>query len=96
MAHLVSTDREQLLAYGRHVGLPVERLQFKPLKAPARRLALGPRWPVPAASPLGPHLSWQAVTRARKSPPSPGGHEVPSNVSSSITSARSHASSLSR
>ena len=34
MAHLVSTDREQLLAYGRHVGLPAERLQFKPLKDP--------------------------------------------------------------
>jgi hypothetical protein len=34
MAHLVSTDRERLLAYGRHVGLPDERLQWKPLKDP--------------------------------------------------------------
>ena len=34
MAHLVSTDRELLLAYGRHVGLPAARLQFKPLKDP--------------------------------------------------------------
>lgn len=34
MAHLVSTDRERLLAYGRRVGLPSERLQFKPLKDP--------------------------------------------------------------
>jgi hypothetical protein len=34
MAHLVSTDRELLLAYGRAVGLPAERLQFKPLKDP--------------------------------------------------------------
>ncbi len=34
MAHLVSTDREQLLAYGRAVGLPPSRLQFKPLKDP--------------------------------------------------------------
>jgi hypothetical protein len=34
MAHLVSTDREKLLAYGRQVGLPAERLQFKPLKDP--------------------------------------------------------------
>ena len=34
MAHLVSTDRERLLAYGRDVGLPVERLQFKALKDP--------------------------------------------------------------
>ena len=34
MAHLVSTDRELLLAYGRHVGLPAARLQYKPLKDP--------------------------------------------------------------
>ena len=34
MAHLVSTDRERLLAYGRSVGLPADRLQFKPLKDP--------------------------------------------------------------
>jgi hypothetical protein len=34
MAHLVSTDREKLLAYGRLVGLSPARLQFKPLKDP--------------------------------------------------------------
>jgi hypothetical protein len=34
MAHLVSTDRERLLAYGRRVGLPDERLQRKPLRDP--------------------------------------------------------------
>ena len=34
MAHLVSTDRLLLLAYGRSVGLPASRLQFKPLKDP--------------------------------------------------------------
>ena len=34
MAHLVSTDRERLLAYGRRVGLPASRLQYKPLKDP--------------------------------------------------------------
>jgi hypothetical protein len=34
MAHLVSTDRERLLAYGRAVGIAAERLQFKPLKDP--------------------------------------------------------------
>jgi hypothetical protein len=42
MAHLVSTDRERLLAYGRAVGLPEHRLQYKPLKDPrtgARREA---------------------------------------------------------
>ena len=34
MAHLVSTDRALLLAYGRSVGIPAERLQYKPLKDP--------------------------------------------------------------
>ena len=34
MAHLVSTDRTKLLAYGARVGLPVDRLQHKPLKDP--------------------------------------------------------------
>lgn len=34
MAHLVSTDRERLLEYGRSVGLPASRLQYKPLKDP--------------------------------------------------------------
>ena len=32
MAHLVSTDRARLVAYGRLVGLPESRLQYKPLK----------------------------------------------------------------
>lgn len=34
MAHLVSTNRERLLAYGQSVGLPPYRLQFRPLKDP--------------------------------------------------------------
>ena len=34
MAHLVSSDRERLLDYGREAGLPPERLQYKPLKDP--------------------------------------------------------------
>jgi len=34
MAHLVSTDRERLLHYGRSIGLPAARLQFKRLKDP--------------------------------------------------------------
>ena len=34
MAHLVSTDRARLLAYGAKVGLPASRLQYKPLKDP--------------------------------------------------------------
>jgi hypothetical protein len=55
MAHLVSTDRAVLIAYGRAVGLPSNRLQFKPLKDPrtgVRRDAwhwdlLGPFLPPP-------------------------------------------------
>ncbi len=34
MAHLVSTDRERLVAYGRAAGLSIERLQYKPLRDP--------------------------------------------------------------
>ena len=34
MAHLVSTDRERLLAYGAAMGIPASRLQYKPLKDP--------------------------------------------------------------
>lgn len=34
MAHLVSTNRERLLEYGRRVGLSAERLQYKALKDP--------------------------------------------------------------
>lgn len=57
MAHLVSTDRELLLEYGRHVGLPEERLQYKPLKDPrtGERVEawhwdlVGPWLPPPAA-----------------------------------------------
>ena len=34
MAHLVSSDRALLVAYGRAVGLNPERLQYKPLRDP--------------------------------------------------------------
>jgi hypothetical protein len=34
LAHLVSSDRERLLAWGARVGLPADRLQFHPLKDP--------------------------------------------------------------
>lgn len=34
MAHLVSTDRRKLLAYGTRVGLSADRLQYKALKDP--------------------------------------------------------------
>ena len=34
MVHLVSTDQERLLKYGRALGLGVGRLQYKPLKDP--------------------------------------------------------------
>jgi hypothetical protein len=34
MAHLVSVNRERLLAYGEAAFLPADRLQYKPLKDP--------------------------------------------------------------
>ena len=34
LAHLVSSDRELLLRWGRRVGMPDDRLQFHPLKDP--------------------------------------------------------------
>jgi hypothetical protein len=34
MAHLVSTDRERLIAVAVAMHFPVDRLQFKPLKDP--------------------------------------------------------------
>ena len=34
MVHLVSTNRDRLLEYGRALGIPEARLQFKPLKDP--------------------------------------------------------------
>lgn len=34
MVHLVSTNRERLLEYGRAIGIPDSRIQFKPLKDP--------------------------------------------------------------
>jgi len=34
MAHLVSTNRDRLIEFGRTIGLPADRLQFKPLKDP--------------------------------------------------------------
>jgi hypothetical protein len=34
MAHLVSTNRQRLIEYGRSMGLPIARLQYKPLKDP--------------------------------------------------------------
>ena len=64
MAHLVSTDREKLLAYGREVGLHSERLQFKPLKDPRTGLLrdawhwdlVGRFLPAPAFRADGPKL----------------------------------------
>ena len=34
MVHMVSTDRARLLAYGFSLGMPLSRLQFKPLRDP--------------------------------------------------------------
>lgn len=38
MAHLVSSNRALLIAYGRTVGLNPERLQHKPLRDPRDRV----------------------------------------------------------
>ncbi len=43
MAHLVSTDRARLLAFGMQHGLPSDRLQYKPLKDP-RTACKRPAW----------------------------------------------------
>ena len=59
MAHLVSSDRDRLVEYGRRVGLSEARLQFKPLKDPRngdRRDAwhwdlVGPFLPEPGPAP---------------------------------------------
>jgi len=37
MVHLVSTDHARLLAYGAVLGIPAERLQYKPLRDPRTR-----------------------------------------------------------
>jgi hypothetical protein len=37
MVHLVSTDRVRLLVYGDAIGIPAERLQYKPLRDPRTR-----------------------------------------------------------
>lgn len=34
MVHMVSTDRERLLAYGAQIGMPQDRLQYKALRDP--------------------------------------------------------------
>jgi hypothetical protein len=53
MAHLVSTSRERLIAYGRRVGLPDERLQWKPLRDP-RTGERRPAWHWDLAGPFLP------------------------------------------
>lgn len=60
MAHLVSTSRDRLLDYGRAVGLPASRLQFKPLKDPrtGQRRATW-HWDL-----VGPYLPPRAVLTA--------------------------------
>lgn len=37
MVHMVSTDRTRLIAYGIALGMPLERLQYKPLRDPRTR-----------------------------------------------------------
>ena len=40
MAHLISANRARLLEYGTSIGIPVARLQFKPLKDPRTGIRL--------------------------------------------------------
>jgi hypothetical protein len=61
MAHLVSTDREKLFAYGDAVGLPRHRLQTKPLKDPRTGLTRD---------------AWHWDLAGRFLPPAPGGDTV--------------------
>lgn len=57
MAHVVSTDRRALLAYGASIGISPDRLQYKPLKDPRTEQRCeawhwdlgGPYLPPPAA-----------------------------------------------
>jgi len=37
MVHFVSSDRTRLLAYGKALGIPAHRLQYKPLRDPRTR-----------------------------------------------------------
>jgi hypothetical protein len=58
MVHMVSTDRERLLAYGRALGIPAHRLQYKPLRDPRTEIRVeawhwdlgGPVLPPPDAT----------------------------------------------
>lgn len=59
MVHLVSIDRERLLRYGRDLGVPADRLQFKPLKDPRTTLRVDAwHWDLggPVYPPLDPQL----------------------------------------
>ncbi|HSA55251.1 MAG TPA: hypothetical protein VLE53_06070 [Gemmatimonadaceae bacterium] len=67
MAHLVSTDRSRLIAWGHSAGLHASRLQYKPLKDPRtneRRDAW--HWDL-----AGPSLPPPTVPRPPCHPPSP-------------------------
>jgi hypothetical protein len=58
MVHMVSTDRERLLAYGHALGIPAHRLQYKPLRDPRTEIRVdawhwdlgGPVLPPPDAT----------------------------------------------
>ena len=58
MVHLVSTDRERLLQYGRALGIPAGRIQFKPLKDP-RTAARRDAWHWDLGGPVLPPLDEQ-------------------------------------
>jgi hypothetical protein len=66
LAHLVSTDKELLLAYGDAIGIPESRLQFKPLKDPRTGIRCDAwHWDLggPVLPPVGPRVALVVETR---------------------------------
>lgn len=71
LVHLVSTDRARLVAYGEACGLPIARLQYKPLKDPrtgTRREA----WHWDLGGPVYPPVDARLLERQRSAAPGTG------------------------
>jgi hypothetical protein len=61
MAHLVSSNKQRLLDYGRAAGIPAERLQYKPLKDPRTGIRCD-AWHWDLGGPFLPPLRPRSVT----------------------------------
>lgn len=68
LAHLVSTDKESLLAYGAAVGIPASRLQFKPLKDPRTGIRRD-AWHWDLGGPVLPPVKPESITPVRATDP---------------------------